>query len=147
MTTSDTSTPMRAIASAKPSASSDLVERVGDRVTVLGEQRPAEVGDERDERQRRRVRAACSVVNGTGGTIGQRRGGGDGGAVAVDPGAHAGGEVGERRRAASIAWKPDEPAEERDVVVAVCLESQRGRDPVGPRGRCARRGSCRTGLP
>ena len=48
------------------------VERVGDRVAVLREQRSAEVRDQRDAATSAARRAACSPVNVTGGTSRQR---------------------------------------------------------------------------
>ena len=97
-----------------------LVERVGDCVTVLGEQSATEVGDEGDERQRRQAR----------GLLGRERNRrhdrpsarGRRGIAARDAGAHAGGEMFELGTGAEAGLEPDEPTEEGHRVVPVRLE-------------------------
>ncbi len=108
MATSDTSTPARATASATPSAWSERSNALVTASPFCESKRAAEVGEQGDGRQCA-SRAACSGVNGTGGTTGR----GDSGAGAGRVGGgrlEPGGGVGERAAGAQPGLEAEEPA-------------------------------------
>ena len=142
ITTSDTNTPIRATASARPSASSFWWKVSVTASPFCVRSPPQKLATSATNASAAR-RAACSVVNGTGGTIGQRRGGG-GGSCPSTRARDAGGQMLERAPGREPGLKAHEPAEERHRVVPLGLEAEHGRPVlVRCRGRRARRASCR----
>ena len=96
ITTSDTSTPIRAMASARPRVVSDWW-KVSVTASPFWVRSPPQKLATMATKASAARRAACSVVNGTGGTTGQRRGCRRR-IAPFDTGGDAGGEVLERAR-------------------------------------------------
>ena len=97
-----------------------LTEGTRDRVAVLRQQRAAEVGDQRGTRASAQSRAACSGVNGTGGTTGRSFNGGGSGCPWTAACSRAA-AWGSARRAPSQAWKRRNQVKNGTVMVLAAV--------------------------
>ena len=104
ITTSDTSTPIRAMARARPSVVSDWW-KVSVTASPFWVRSPPQKLATMATKASAARRAACSVVNGTGGTTGQRRGFGGGSRPSTRATTRAARSL-SAPRAASHAWNP-----------------------------------------